>query len=292
MRSAPPSLNGSLAAADASAVDYSMDLDTVEGIDSEQPSFLVKIFLILNVIAENQPISLAELTMRSGMPKSTVHRITRNLLSNEVIVKHPSGYQLGLKLFILGVNAAEPARIRAAAMPYMEEIYESCHETVHLGVLAGPEVVYLEKISGSQGRHIPTHVGARMPAHCVGLGKAMLAYADRTALDEVVANGLQPLTAATRSGPGELYADLRQVLERGLAYDDGEAVPGINCIAAPVFDWHGRVIAAISVAGPTRRMAAHKLAPTMRAAAASISRQFGYRPGMGYGGGQPAVLDT
>ena len=107
-------------------------------------------------------------------------------------------YQLGLKLFELGNSVARQRELREAALPFMEDLYEATHETIHLGVLDDAEVLYVEKIAGRRGCTVPTTLGTRKPLYCTGLGKAILAYSTPQLVQAVIQNGL-PRRTGTRS---------------------------------------------------------------------------------------------
>jgi DNA-binding IclR family transcriptional regulator len=222
-------------------------------------------------------VSLSELSRRTQLPKSTVHRITASLVEWGALKKTSCGFQLGMRLFELGGLVPLQSTIREAALPFMTDLYESTHETVHLGILDDVEVVYLDKVGGHRSMRLPSRVGGRMPAHCVGLGKAMLAYASPQAVDRVIARELEARTPYTITSPVLFIDALRQVREDGVAYDREEAKLGVCCVAAPILDASRAPVAAISVTGPTARFQPERYAAAVRTAALSLSRTLGRR---------------
>jgi DNA-binding IclR family transcriptional regulator len=244
----------------------------------DRSSLLARVFTILGAFdASDVVLPLSELSRRTDLPKSTVHRITASLVRWGALTKTPTGFQLGMRLFELGGLVPLPSTIREAALPFMSDLYHATRETVHLGILDGPEVVYLNKIGGHRSLVVPSRVGGRMPAHCVGLGKAMLAFASPATIGRVMASGLPRRTPYTIRSPSLLIEALNTVRQRGVAYDREEAILGVCCVAAPVLDAKGAPIAAISLTGPSARLDPERLAPAVRMAAISLSRTLGRR---------------
>ncbi|MFC4943743.1 IclR family transcriptional regulator [Pseudonocardia sp. GCM10023141] len=162
--------------------------------------------------------------------------------------------------------------LRELAAPLMNELREVSRQRVHLAVLDGAEVLYLEILSGPAGPKLPSRVGGRMPAHATGVGKAMLAHAPRTTVDTVLAAGLPRLTARTIVAPGMLHADLRRIAGRGVAFDGEESAVGLMCAANPVLDADGMAVAALSVSGRSGRMPMPRLVPAIGAVAVRSAR--------------------
>lgn len=177
-----------------------------------------------------------------------------------------------MRLFELGQQVPQQRDLREAAAPFLADLFEATHETVHLAVPDGVEVVYVQKIDGRRGPPTPSRVGGRMPAYCTGVGKALLAHAPPERLAEVVAAGLAPRTRRTVTMPGRLAADLAAVRERGVATEFEESAPGICCVAAPVLGADGHAIAAVSITGWVTRLDPARLGPAVRTAALGISR--------------------
>lgn len=223
---------------------------------------------------------------RLGVPRSTAHRLLSGLASAGYLHQIPhQGYRLGPELVFLGAKAIEQRPLVAVAEPLLQQLSDLTCDTVHFGVPEGDSAFYLSKISATRGGlEMRSKVGRRMPLAFTGIGKAMLsampesrwqACYDRCSA--VQAN--HPDRIKPRPWP-VFRDDLRQSCARGYAFDMEENEIGIRCVAAPVFDISGTVVAAISVASavsfmPEDRM--EKLAPQVLKAARSISHALGWR---------------
>jgi DNA-binding IclR family transcriptional regulator len=181
-------------------------------------------------------------------------------------------YSIGSRLFEMASLTRLRLTLRERALPFLEDLYEATHETIHLAVLDEGEVLYVEKISGHGGIAELTRVGGRMPAHCTGVGKVLLAHARPEVVDAVFAAGLDPHTAATVTDPDRLRAELDRVRAGGVAVDREECTPGMVCVAAPVLGPDGSCRAALSITGPAATLPLDRLAPTVRTAALGITR--------------------
>lgn len=156
------------------------------------------------------------------------------------------------------------------ATPFMEDLYELTHETVHLGVREASEVMYVAKIGGHRQAAAPSRVGGRLPLHCTAIGKVLLAHAPGQLVDSYLASTLQRRAPRTVTAPGLLRQQLERIREIGLAFEFEESAVGIVCIAAPVLDVEHGVSAALSVAGPVTRFDPRRHINAVRAAAAGV----------------------
>jgi len=182
------------------------------------------------------------------------------------------GHRLGMRLFELGQLAPLQRGLREAAAPFLADLFEATHETVHLAVPDGVDVVYVQKLPGRRGPRIDSRVGGRMPAYCTGVGKALLAFGPPERLAAVLAGGLPRRTPRTVIAPGLLHQELTRVRADGVAEEHEESTVGIACVASPVLDPHGLAVAAISITGWANRMDTARLAPAVRTAALGLSR--------------------
>ncbi|WP_406502799.1 IclR family transcriptional regulator [Streptomyces sp. NBC_01602] len=156
-------------------------------------------------------------------------------------------------------------------MPFLQDLYERTHETVHLGVLEGHEVVYVAKIGGHRQAKAPSRTGGRMPVHCTAIGKVLLAHAGEDEQVAVLTAPLERRTPHTVIAPGLLRRQLVKAVETGVAYEREESTPGLLCVAAPVLPPDGRTaVAAISVTGPVGRFRPESHANAIRAAATAL----------------------
>ena len=245
-------------------------------------SVLERAFALLEVIgADGASVGLAELARRSGLAKATAYRLANQLIELHVLERVGEEYQLGLKLFELGSSVARQRELREAALPFMEDLYEATHETIHLGVLDDGEVLYIEKIAGRRGCTVPTTLGTRKPLYCTGLGKAMLAYSTPQLVQTVIQNGLPRRTSYTITDPRRLELELIHAAETGVAYDREEYELGITCVASPLLNPARRAWAAISVTGPTTRFRPERTATAVRTAALGLTRVLGLTRAVG-----------
>ncbi|WP_408897059.1 IclR family transcriptional regulator [Nocardioides sp. R1-1] len=247
------------------------DLDTVLG----------KAVALLRAFgADDRLLPLAELVRRTGLPKGTVHRVAGDLVHHRLLEKTEHGYRLAGGLFELGMRAATERTLLEVAMPFLQELYERTHETVHLGVREGTEVVYVAKIGGHRQARSPSRTGGRMPMHCTAIGKVLLAHADPAVRASVLSGPLARRTPHTVVAPGLLEQQLDRALETGLAFEREESTPGLLCVAAPVLDTDGATaVAAISVTGPVGRFRPEAHQNAVRAAATALASTLARRPG-------------
>lgn len=216
---------------------------------------------------ERSELSLVELSRRSGLPKSTAHRLAEQLCALGWLERNYRGYRVGMRLFELGGLAIGHHQLREAALPHLHALANRARAAVQLGVLDGDEVVYLERTVVGPDR-LPTRPGARMPAYCTGLGKAMLAY-DELAAEQVFDSELPGRTASTITSAEHLGDVLDGIRSSGVAFDLQESFEGLGCVAAPIRS-AGRAIAAVSVTAPIDRVDLDDLRGAVQATAASI----------------------
>ncbi|MQY11167.1 Transcriptional regulator KdgR [Streptomyces sp. RB5] len=216
-------------------------------------------------------LPLAELVRRTGLAKPTVHRVAGDLVRHRLLDKTGHGYQLSGGLFELGLRAAAERTLLELAMPFLQDLYERTHETVHLGVREGQEVVYIAKIGGHRQAQAPSRTGGRMPLHCTAIGKVLLAYAPQEDWAAVLNGPLERRTPRTVVAPGLLRRQLTKAVETGVAFEHEESSPGLVCVAAPVLKPDGTTaVAAISVSGPATRFKPESHATAVRAAATAL----------------------
>lgn len=239
---------------------------------------------VLMAIASNgsRGLSLAECTGILGYSKPTTHRILRALADRGFVrIDEQQGtYSLGLTTLQLGMEYLEQLDLRREALPLLRELADECGETVHLGVLQGHDVVYIEKVESVHAVRMFSQVGHTMPNYSTGIGKAILAFLPEERLQAALPEQLERRTDATIVDREELLRHLAEIRARGWSTDDIENEEGIRCAGAPVFDHTGEACAGISVAGPDSRVTAERLPELGRrtkATAEEISRRIGHR---------------
>jgi len=237
---------------------------------------------VLDAFSETETeFTLGELSQRLGLGKSTVHRLLLTLESGGCIARNPGSgkYQLGMKLLHLGALVLKQINLIKVAHPYLETLAREVEETVHLVVLDRMEAVFVDKVESLRPMQMGSRIGYRMPAHCTATGKVMLAHLPARDLERFWAGKrLVALTAHTVTAPAALAEELRRIRERGYAVDREESEEGLMCVAAPVRDLGGRVVAAASVSGPAARLAPREaeMASRIRETAAAISTAMGW----------------
>lgn len=250
-----------------------MSADTSIGEEPTPRSVLGRAFSLLSAFtAEDVELSLGELSERTGLPKTTVHRLTGELIGFGALERGRYGVRLGLRLFTLGEQVPRHRRLRDLALPYLEDLYEATHESAHLALLDGTEVVYLAKVCGHRSAPTASAVGGRLPTHCTAVGKALLGVGPTEAFAERVKTGLPRRTPLTLATPGALERDLIATAERGFSVDREETRMGIVSVGAPILGTGGRAVAAIAVAGRTHTIRIDQLAPVVQAAARGLSQ--------------------
>ncbi|MFD7263907.1 IclR family transcriptional regulator [Streptomyces sp. NPDC059874] len=253
-------------------------LDQVMDTELAPLSLLEKAARVLGAFEGPQPrLSLTEVVRRSGLPRSSAHRILDQLVRLRWLDREGRDYRMGMRMLELGALASHHNRLRRAALPLLHALHEQTGRLVHLSVPDGAEVVCLERIGGSDTTTVPSRVGGRMPAYCTAAGKAILAFSDPAEVEHVLAQGLRPRTPRTLIRPLALRADLAAIRERGVAYDREESFRSISCVAAPLRG-AGRALAAVSVSTGRGERELARLAPAVSACARAVWREL-YGPG-------------
>lgn len=230
--------------------------------------------LLLDAFDGPGRLTLAQIVRRTGLPRSSAHRMLERLVQLRWLRREGRDYELGMRLFELGSLAVHQDRLHRAALPFLHELHRLTGHAVHLAVLEGIDVVYLEKIAGRFGVGLPSRVGGRQPAHCTSVGKVLLAHAPESVVDRVVEAGLPRSTRFTLDSPAAFRAELQKTRERGAAYDREEDLVGVSCVAVPV-GTEDNVVAAISVCGPSSQIKLdHRLTAPIRMSAKGTWRNY------------------
>ncbi|MBA5776032.1 IclR family transcriptional regulator [Stappia sp. F7233] len=219
----------------------------------------------------------ADLLRASGFPKATLHRLLRQLEQEGMVAfdADTQRYRLGLRLIRLAHGAWEDASLAQVAGPAVEALSSELGMTVHLACLENGQVLYLDKRNRTHGVEMFSRPGRIGPAYCTGIGKAMLAFLPeeelRATLDR---QAFHRHTANTLTSRAALCRELREIRERGFAYDDEEHEPSIICVAVPILSRDGRVVGGLSVTTTTKAGSLEELAavaPRLKAVAGEIS---------------------
>lgn len=249
----------------------------VGGFVTELDSSAAKTLALLTAFStEHRSMGVSEISRCTGVPKSTAFRLLAPLVSSGLLARSGTRYSVGPRVTELARLANDPERQRLhdIALPYMQDLYEATHETVHLAVLDGADIVYVEKLYGHNRVPAPSRVGGRLLATCSALGKAMLAFGDEKTLWNAMRR-LRPRTPYTIMAPATLLNELAVVRSTGVAYDREEAALRVTCVAAPVRALGGDVVAAVSVSGLAGRFEPSSKAVVVQRAAQGIGRALG-----------------
>jgi DNA-binding IclR family transcriptional regulator len=231
----------------------------------------------------HRSFGLAQIASAAGLPRATAHRMLAALREIGFIEQdgRSGNYSLGIRLFELGSLALANMDLLREAKPHMDRLSRLTGQPAHLGLFNGYAVVVVEREEPDDRptRALPDTETA--PAHCTGVGKAVLAFQGEDVVDRVIEAGLKAYTANTIATRERLLPDLATIRARGYSIDDCEHQIWVRCVAAPVRNASGHVFAAISVTGPADRMTMERLeqlAPVVVQTADTISRQLGYVP--------------
>jgi DNA-binding IclR family transcriptional regulator len=244
--------------------------------DRQATPSVTKALQLLDAFRHAGPtLGVSEIARLAGVPKSTAFRLLAYLEQSGFVEREGRDYVLGRHLFELGnsVPLCRPRGLRDVAAPHLSQLFVKTGKVVHLAVLEGTDIVYVEKIYGHDTVPVPTAVGSRMPAACSSLGKAMLAFSDRDTIRRVLEDGLAPRTRYSIAEPARFLQELRRVHRDAVAFDREEVQLGLVCTASPILV-DGRAVAAVSVAGQATRFNPAAVANDVRRAAEAISRDY------------------
>ncbi len=232
---------------------------------------------------QDYEIGISALAGRLGLAKSTVHRLATTLIDAGMLEQNreTGKYRLGLMVFELGSLVRRKMDIYNEAKPWLMALREQTGETVHLAVLGNRGMVYVNFLESQKAIRMSSRIGMRGPMHCTAEGKVLLAFQPEDATERLVGANLERQTPNTITALDALREDLTAVRSRGYAIDDEECELGMRCIAAPVRDDDGNVMAAVGIAGPVQRLTKKmlvSLAPTLLNAVQAISQRLGDRP--------------
>jgi DNA-binding IclR family transcriptional regulator len=238
---------------------------------------------LLKAFSEEQvEIGISDLARRLGVAKSTVHRLAVTLCADGMLEQNPDTgkYRLGIALFRLGSLVRQRMSISSEARPLLRELRAKVNETVHLAVLDGSEIMYVFNLESTQAIRMRSDVGVRKPAYCTAEGQVILAFQPAEVIDRVMRERLPARTPQTITDPDALKKVFETIRQRGCAIEDEESEIGMRCIAAPLRNDAGEVVAAIGLAGPVSRLSKKALAsfiPHVIETAAAISGRLGHR---------------
>jgi DNA-binding IclR family transcriptional regulator len=222
--------------------------------------------------AAHPQLSLSEMARRADLPLATAHRLARELEAWRALDRDDEGcYRIGLRLWETGLLAPASSRLREIALPFMQDLYETSHENIHLAIRDGFDALYVEKLSGHRSVPIISRSGTRLPLHSTGVGKALLAYADPAVVRAYCERPLPRFTRHTIAERGRLLRELARTAERGYAETMEEMTLGSCSVAVPIRPGAGPPAASIGFVVHSRMPNVQKLLPGLRAAADGIA---------------------
>lgn len=237
-------------------------------------------FRLLGIIQDSENgLSLAELVSASGFPKTTVYTILETLRTLDAVYERNGRFYLGIRLMELGGAAAEGLDLKEAARPAMEWLQDQTGFAVHLAVLHGDEVVFLDKLESKGFIRFSSYIGMTAPFYVTSLGKALVACLPETARNRLITTcELRPRTPHTIVDREQLSAALDSVRQHGYAIEDEEQDQGVRCVGAPIFGDPEDVVAAISVTAISNQLPADRfpeIGALVRRAADQVSHTLG-----------------
>jgi DNA-binding IclR family transcriptional regulator len=227
-------------------------------------------------------LGVTELSKKLKLHKNNIFRLLATLEARGYIEQNKSteNYRLGLKSLELGQTFIRQMGLLRQARPSLEKLAEGTNETSYLAIMRNQDVVYLDVVEANQTVRVASRVGLRLPTYCTAVGKVLICSESEEEIRKRLPEQLVKRTSKTITDPKALVDHLKKVAKQGYGVDDEEFEEGVKCIAAPIRDYTGNVVAAISISGPAMRMPdkkiAEELAPAVKEAAEEISRRLGF----------------
>lgn len=241
-------------------------------------SVVSRVLAILDAFDVEHPrLSLSDIARRAGLSLPTTHRLVGEIAAWRGLERDDDGrYRVGLRLWEVGLLGPLHTRLREVAMPFLQSLYETTRENVHLAVRDGFDALYVEKLSGHRSVPIISRIGGRLPMHATGVGKALLAWSDEDLVDQVLCRPLERPTPYTITEPGRLRQELAATRRAGFAVTREEMTLGSCSVAVPIFgeprrDGIGEVEAAVGIVVHTANVEPVRHVPPLQLAAEGIA---------------------
>jgi len=254
--------------------------ETDTGNEKQQTSGVIRTIAILETLSRHQTINLESLAKETKLPKATLLRFLSTLVNLGYVYRDPSDlYSLTLKMFSVGSHGLEHIDLIQIANPIAQKLCEELGETVHMGVLEDDSAVYILKKESSFTIRMYSRVGKTIPLYCTAIGKILLSELKDKELNDYLGRvHLKPFTPNTLRNGQTLKEELALIRKQGWAWDNEEHEMGTLCIGAPIKDYTGKAVAAMSVSWPLFRFnpeEKQRIVTSILAACASLSRLLG-----------------
>lgn len=242
--------------------------------NNDQKSVTGRAFSVLDTFdATHRHQSLAQIARRSSLPLTTVHRLVHELVAQGALERTSDGsYEIGRKIWSLGILASLHSDLREIALPYMEDLYQLGNDAVQIGVLDGFRCLIVERIAGSRTLSVISKPGARLPLHASGVGKVLLAYGSKD-VQEAVLDSLDRYTDKTITDANALRKQLKVIKDQGYAHSEEELAIGARTLAAPIFGPGNKVVAALGIVTPVDNRDIMRIAPLLQVSANALSKK-------------------
>ena len=230
--------------------------ESPDGNGEKTVQIVHRIACVLRAFDKRGLLGITEIASVTGLPKSTVHRLVTALVNEGLLMQDEDShkYALSLRLTAFSANILSSHTVRKSARPLLMELRDKTHESVHLAVLEGMEVVIIDTEDSYFFVRSVNVPGQHLPAHAVSTGKVLLAYQWDVRLREILSHTtLMRYTEQTITDPQLLLDELRRVRSQGYAISCGELEEGVDAVAAPIFDHLGVIVASVSIGGPSER---------------------------------------
>jgi len=239
--------------------------------------------ILASFSADHYEYTIADLAKLLDLHKSTVHRLVATMVDRGIMQRNPQNgkYSLGLKIMELGTIVLNHIDIRKQSRIFLEKLSALYKETVHLVIMDKFEAIYIDKVEQPDAVVRYSHVGKRLPLYCTAVGKILLSGLDPDILEQVINSlDLAPRTDKTITCKEKLKESVRLARRQGFALDNEELEYGLRCIAAPIINHQGQIVAACSISGNPGRISDEQLKnliADVRKTALNISINMGYK---------------
>lgn len=245
---------------------------------------VMKAFMIMEELDKSGELSIRDLSDKMQMDKATVHRLVNTIKNAGYVDQDPESkkYSNSMKLLAMGNRVMDKTGIKRICRNYIEDLAAETGETVNLGVRVGNKIFYIDKLESSSTIKVGQSIGSNVPCYCSGLGKVILAFTEKNEVMDIL-DGItfDKYTDHSIIDRELLMEELKEIKQKGYAVDDEEYVIGLVCIGAPILNYHGKPVAAISVSCPKYRYDENLHLPLysklVMEEAKKISKRLGYK---------------